>query len=104
MTIFGLIIVIAVFAFWLGRASARNKPKDIGVGPQPSRRSINAVQSSPELTRKFAALAPATRSEIDRMLHAGQKIHAIKLAHDNGNLRLKEAKDVIEARERALGL
>lgn len=56
--------------------------------------SYSAPASS--ATTTVSGLTPDVVAEIDRLVAAGQKIHAIKLYRDRSGVGLKEAKDRIE--------
>ena len=93
----GVILVIAVGAVVIGAALRSMRPK----APEPhvftpSPTMARSVASSSTSTASASQLTPAAIAEIDRLVAAGQKIHAIKLYRQHTGVRLQEAKDRID--------
>lgn len=90
-------VVVLIVAVLILRAAFR------GMRPQPpAAQTYTPTPATPRSAPASAApttlsgLTPAATAEIDRLVAAGQKIHAIKLLRDSTGLGLKEAKDRIE--------
>lgn len=88
----GLIIVVAILTVAV-RGMRPKLPEPQVFTPSPTT-ARSAPASSASTT--VSGLTPAVIAEIDRLVAAGQKIHAIKLYRDNSGVGLKEAKDRIE--------
>ena len=96
----GFFLVIAgvvVGGIWIIAIAVRNtRPKP------PAPQSYASTSLTPRTMPTSAAsttvsgLTPEVVSEIDRLVTAGQKIHAIKLYRDRTGVGLKEAKDRID--------
>lgn len=88
----GLIVVVAILAVAL-RGMRPKLPEPQVFTPSPTT-ARTAPASSASTT--VSGLTPSVIAEIDRLVAAGQKIHAIKLYRDRSGVGLKEAKDRIE--------
>ncbi|KQQ67367.1 ribosomal protein L7/L12 [Microbacterium sp. Leaf320] len=93
----GVILVVAVGVVVIGAALRSMRPK----APEPhvftpSPTMARSVASSSTSTASASQLTPAAIAEIDRLVAAGQKIHAIKLYRQHTGVRLQEAKDRID--------
>lgn len=80
----GLIVVVAVLAVAV-RGMRPKLPDPPGFSTAPSASAAAAPGLTPEVV-----------AEVDRLVVAGQKIHAIKVYRDHSGVSLKEAKDRIE--------
>ncbi|GAA1157753.1 hypothetical protein F6W69_03645 [Microbacterium oxydans] len=80
----GLIVVVAVLAVAV-RGMRPKLPDPPGFSTAPSASAAAAPGLTPEVV-----------AEVDRLVVAGQKIHAIKLYRDHSGVSLKDAKDRIE--------
>lgn len=85
----GLIVVVAVLAV----AVRGMRPK---LPDPPSFSAAAHTTPSSSATAAGATLTPEVVAEVDRLVVAGQKIHAIKVYRDHSGVSLKEAKDRIE--------
>ncbi|WP_061015091.1 ribosomal protein L7/L12 [Microbacterium sp. CCH5-D1] len=84
----GLIVVVAVLAVAVrGMRPKLPDPPAFSTAPHTARSASAAA--APGLT-------PEVVAEVDRLVVAGQKIHAIKLYRDHSGVSLKDAKDRIE--------
>lgn len=88
----GLIIVVAILSVAL--RGMRPKLPEAQVYTPTSATSHSAPASGS--STPASGLTPDVIAEIDRLVTAGQKIHAIKLYRDRTGLSLKEAKDRID--------
>jgi len=90
--VIGLIVVVAILSVAL-RGMRPKLPEPQVFTPTPA-----APRTAPASSASTAAsgLTPDVVAEIDRLVAAGQKIHAIKLYRDRSGVGLKEAKDRIE--------
>ena len=88
----GAIVVIVILTFAL--RGMRPKLPEPQVFTPASTTPRSAPASSASTTA--SGLTPSVVAEIDRMVTAGQKIHAIKLYRDHTGVGLKEAKDRID--------
>jgi ribosomal protein L7/L12 len=88
----GLIVVVAILAVAV-RGMRPKLPEPQVFTPSPT-----TARTAPASSASTAAsgLTPSVIAEIDRLVAAGQKIHAIKLYRDHSGVALKEAKDRIE--------
>ena len=84
----GLIVVVAVLAV----AVRGMRPKL----PDPPSFSTAPHTVFSASAAAVPGLSPEVVAEVDRLVVAGQKIHAIKLYRDHSGVSLKEAKDRIE--------
>lgn len=90
-----VIAAVVVGVVIIGAALRSMRPK----APEP-----HVFTPSPTMARSVAStstasasqLTPAAIAEIDRLVAAGQKIHAIKLYRQHTGVRLQEAKDRID--------
>lgn len=90
--VIGLIVVVLILraAF---RGMRPKVPEAQTYTPSPTMpRSAAATSAS----ATASALTPSAIAEIDRLVAAGQKIHAIKLVREHTGVGLKEAKDRID--------
>ncbi|QYM64038.1 ribosomal protein L7/L12 [Microbacterium sp. Se5.02b] len=87
----GLVIVVAVLTLAL-RGMRPKLPAPQVFAPAPTTPRTAASTAAPA----SSALTPDVVAEIDRLVAANQKIHAIKLYRDHTGVGLKEAKDRIE--------
>lgn len=92
-----VIIVVLVVAVLILRVAFR------GMSPQaPEAQAYTPTPATPRSAPASAApttlsgLTPSVTAEIDRLVAAGQKIHAIKLLRDRTDLSLAQAKDRID--------
>ncbi|WP_282845615.1 ribosomal protein L7/L12 [Microbacterium oxydans] len=85
----GLIVVVAVLAV----AVRGMRPK---LPDPPSFSAAPRTAPSASAAAAGATLTPEVVAEVDRLVVAGQKIHAIKVYRDHSGVSLKEAKDRIE--------
>lgn len=81
-----------VIAFILGRTVRRRR------GDDGERR----MRDEAEAARRYDLLSLEARTAIDALAAAGKTIEAIKYVRERTGLGLKEAKDVVDARKRAL--
>ncbi|MFJ6532807.1 ribosomal protein L7/L12 [Microbacterium sp. NPDC091662] len=88
----GLIVVVAILA--VAVRGMRPKLPEPQVFTPTTATSHSAAASS--ATTSASGLTPDVIAEIDRLVAAGQKIHAIKLYRDHSGTGLKEAKDRID--------
>ncbi len=91
------IVGIIVGGIWIIVIAVRNtRPQP--PAPQAFIAAPTTSRSAPAYSSLAAAsgLTPAVIAEIDRLVAAGQKIHAIKLYRDHSGTGLKEAKDRID--------
>lgn len=88
----GLIVVVAILSVAL--RGMRPKLPEPQVFTPSSTMSRSAPASSSLTTA--SGLTPTVIAEIDRLVAAGQKIHAIKLYRQHSDVGLKEAKDRID--------
>ncbi|KTR77100.1 hypothetical protein NS234_08645 [Microbacterium oxydans] len=84
----GLIVVVAVLAVAV-RGMRPKLPDPPGFSTAPHTAPSASAAAAPGLT-------PEVVAEVDRLVVAGQKIHAIKLYRDHSGVSLKDAKDRIE--------
>lgn len=96
MVLVGIVVLIALGFIGLAVAlrSMRPKAPEAQVytpSPTTARTAPAASASNP-----VSGLTPQVVAEIDRLVAAGQKIHAIKLYREHAGVGLKEAKDRIE--------
>lgn len=88
----GLIVVVMILSAAL-RGMRPKLPEPQVFTPSPTTaRSLPASSS----VASVSGLTPTVIAEIDRLVAAGQKIHAIKLFRDATGVGLKEAKDRVE--------
>ncbi|MGN7949776.1 ribosomal protein L7/L12 [Microbacterium sp. 22215] len=92
-----VIVVIGLGAVIVGAALRSMRPK----APEaqvytPSPTMARSVASTSTSTASASQLTPAAIAEIDRLVAADKKIHAIKLYRENTGVGLKEAKDRID--------
>ncbi|KQY77911.1 hypothetical protein ASD13_04440 [Microbacterium sp. Root1433D1] len=88
----GLIVVVAILAVAL-RGMRPKLPEPQVFTPSPTTARTAPASSA---SASASGLTPTVIAEIDRLVSAGQKIHAIKLYRDHSGVGLKEAKDRIE--------
>ena len=88
----GLIVVVAILAVAL-RGMRPKLPEPQVFTPSPTTARTAPASSA---STAVSGLTPSVIAEIDRLVAAGQKIHAIKLYRDHSGVGLKEAKDRIE--------
>ncbi|MGI0521154.1 ribosomal protein L7/L12 [Microbacterium maritypicum] len=88
----GLIVVVAILAVAL-RGMRPKLPEPQVFTPSPTTARTAPASSA---SASVSGLTPTVIAEIDRLVSAGQKIHAIKLYRDHSGVGLKEAKDRIE--------
>ena len=72
-----------------------------GVGLKQAKDAVEAIQAGRVVDHPAHIVedpAPQLQPELDRLIHAGQKIGAIKHYRTVTNLGLKESKDLVEAR------
>lgn len=92
-----VILGVIVGGIWIIVVAVRStrpqppEPQNFVAAPVTSRSA--PASSSPA---SASGLTPDTIAEIDRLVGAGQKIHAIKLYRDRTGVGLKEAKDRVE--------
>lgn len=86
----GLIVVVAILAVAL-RGMRPKLPEPQVFTPSPT-----TARTAPASSASVSGLTPTVIAEIDRLVSAGQKIHAIKLYRDHSGVGLKDAKDRIE--------
>ncbi|MBE7953083.1 ribosomal protein L7/L12 [Microbacterium oxydans] len=84
----GLIVVVAVLAVAV-RGMRPKLPDPPAFSTAPHTAPSASAAAAPGLT-------PEVVAEVDRLVVAGQKIHAIKLYRDHSGVSLKDAKDRIE--------
>ncbi|KJL26939.1 50S ribosomal protein L7/L12 [Microbacterium oxydans] len=84
----GLIVIVAVLA-----VSVRGMRPKL---PDPPLFSTAPHAAPPPSAATTPGLTPEVVAEVDRLVVAGQKIHAIKVYRDHSGVSLKEAKDRIE--------
>ncbi|WP_435747806.1 ribosomal protein L7/L12 [Microbacterium sp. PMB16] len=88
----GLVVVVGILAAAL-RGMRPKLPEPQVFTPSPTTaRSLPASSAA----STASGLTPQVVAEIDRLIGAGQKIHAIKLFRDATGVGLKEAKDRVE--------
>jgi ribosomal protein L7/L12 len=88
----GLIVVVAILAVALRGMRPKLPEPQVFVPTAATPRSAPASSAS----TPASGLTPDVVAEIDRLVGAGQKIHAIKLYRDRTRVGLKEAKDRID--------
>ncbi|WP_337001601.1 MULTISPECIES: ribosomal protein L7/L12 [unclassified Microbacterium] len=88
----GVTVVVVILAFAL-RGMRPKLPEPQTYTPAPTTQRATPTSSAPPAASR---LTPTVAAEIDRLVTAGQKIHAIKLYRDNTGVGLKEAKDRID--------
>lgn len=88
----GIIVVVVVLAVAL-RGVRPKLPEPQVSTPQPPTSRTTPASSAHAST---SGLTPEVIAEIDRLVAAGQKIHAIKVYRDRTGTSLKEAKDRID--------
>ena len=88
----GLIVVVAILAVAL-RGMRPKLPEPQVFTPSPTTARTAPASSA---SASVSGLTPTVIAEIDRLVSAGQKIHAIKLYRDHSGVGLKDAKDRIE--------
>lgn len=92
--VFLALAVVVVVILWAALRSVRPKlPEPTVYTPSPT-----TARAAPATTRASTSsgLTPQVVAEIDRLVAAGQKIHAIKVYRDHSSVGLKEAKDRID--------
>lgn len=87
-----LIVVVAILAVAL-RGMRPKLPEPQVFTPSPTTARTAPASSA---SASVSGLTPTVIAEIDRLVSAGQKIHAIKLYRDHSGVGLKDAKDRIE--------
>lgn len=92
-----VIAAVVVGVVIIGAALRSMRPK----APEPhvftpSPTMARSVATASTSTASATQLTPAAIAEIDRLVAAGQKIHAIKLYRQHTGVRLQEAKDRID--------
>lgn len=93
----GVILVIAVGVLVIAATLRSMRPK--APEPQaytPSPTMARSVASTSVSTASASQLTPAVIAEIDRLVAADKKIHAIKVYRQHTGVRLQEAKDRID--------
>jgi ribosomal protein L7/L12 len=93
MQVWLLVAAVGIICFLLGRGTARNRDID---RTERKMRDAEAAQMS------FGALPAENQSDIDRLVTEGKMIEAVKLVREWSGLGLKESKDVVDARRKAL--
>ncbi|MFK3677762.1 ribosomal protein L7/L12 [Microbacterium sp. NPDC090218] len=88
----GLIVVVVILAFAL-RGMRPKLPEPQVFTPSPTTARSATASSA---TTTVSGLTSDVVAEIDRLVAAGQKIHAIKLYRERSGVGLKEAKDRID--------
>ncbi len=89
-----LMAAVAYLAFMAGRATANS-------GDKESRES-RALRTEENAERTFSGMTASTREEIDRLLHDGKIIAAVKIVRENSGLGLREAKQAVDWRRRMI--
>ncbi|WP_341947405.1 ribosomal protein L7/L12 [Microbacterium sp. LWH11-1.2] len=88
----GLVVVVVILSAAL-RGMRPKLPEPQVFTPSPT--TARSLPASSAATTA-SGLTPQVVAEIDRLIAAGQKIHAIKLFRDVTGVGLKEAKDRVE--------
>lgn len=88
----GLIVVVAILAVALRGMRPKLPEPQVFTPTAATPRSAPASSAS----APTSGLTPDVVAEIDRLVGAGHKIHAIKLYRDHTGVGLKEAKDRVE--------
>lgn len=97
------VLILVVWAFFMGRWSVRAKSRQPQRSPLPGRSSSSSVTpynagAGVDVTASHGyGLDMALEEELKSLLLANRKIEAIKLARERLGLGLKEAKDLVEA-------
>ncbi len=89
-----LLAAVAYIAFMAGRATA-------GRGDRESREA-RALRVQEHAERTFSEMTASTREEVDRLLHEGKIIDAIRLVRESSGLGLKDAKQAVDWRRRMI--
>lgn len=90
-----LVALVAVVAFFLGRAS--------GGGMSSEEKMQKKMEERQEAERLFAGLPPQVQQDIDARIQDGKIIEAVKIIRDNSGAGLKEAKQAVDARRATMG-
>jgi len=88
----GVIVMVVILSFAL-RGMRPKLPDPQVFTPAPTTQRAAPASSA---STAASGLTPTVIAEIDRLVTAGQKIHAIKLYRDSTGVGLKEAKDRID--------
>jgi hypothetical protein len=88
-----LLGIVALGAFWLGRASAGMSGGS----------SDDFLQRQMELEQLFASMTPMAQAEVDRLIAARKYIEAIKFVRSETGAGLKQAKELVDARKKQMG-
>lgn len=89
--VIGLIVVVAILSLALRGMRPKLPEPQVYTATPAAPRSAASTSSS-----TASNLTPAVIAEIDRLVTARQKLHAIKLYRDRTGVGLKDAKDRIE--------
>ena len=89
-----LMAAVAYIAFMAGRATANSGDKE-----SHEARALRIQESS---ERAFSAMTASSREEVDRLLHDGKIINAVKVVRENSELGLREAKQAVDWRRRMI--
>lgn len=93
MQVWLLVAAVAIVCFLLGRATAQQRD-----GDRAERKRVEAESAGVT----FGALTTAHQTDVDRLVMENKVIEAIKLVREQTGLGLKESKDVVDARRKAL--
>jgi ribosomal protein L7/L12 len=88
-----LLGIVALGAFWLGRASA-------GAGGGAS---DDLMQRQMETEQLFSSMSPAAQADIDALVAAGKYLEAIKRVRTETGAGLKQSKDLVDHRKKQIG-
>lgn len=89
-----LLSAVAVGAYLLGRLTAGGSPED---------RADQRMRERREAEDAFSNMAPTAQQDIDTLLAEGRTIEAIKRFREETGLGLKQSKDAVDYRRRAMG-
>lgn len=93
MQVWLLVAAVGIVCFLLGRATAQKRDDERA---EQKLRDAEAAQLS------FGTLTAANQSDVDRLVTENKMIEAIKLVREQTGLGLKESKDVVDIRRKAL--
>ena len=93
MQVWLLVAAVGIVSFLLGRATAQKRDGE---------RAERKLREAESAAVSFGALPSANQAEVDRLATDGKMIEAIKLVRELTGLGLKESKDVVDARRKAL--
>lgn len=92
----GIVVLVIVGLFVLVAALRSMRPKEPEAQVYMPSPTTARTAPATSISTPASGLTPQVVAEIDRLVAAGQKIHAIKLYREHAHVGLKEAKDRIE--------